>query len=122
MPIDPISWAIIIGSFFAGAAVGYFWDEIQEWASQMLGYILDAVNTAIEVTSDAIVYLVKEGSRIYQTMEVFVRNVRTGSTRLESRKQEIPRSKVPDDINAQLEAKMKLKLMQQATYEIISYG
>ena len=115
MPIDPISWAIIIGSALAGVTVGYFWDEIQEWASRMLGYILDAVNTAIEVTSDAIVYLVKEGGRVYQTMEVFVRNVRTGSTRLESRKQEIPRSKVPDDINAQLEAKMKLKLMQQAT-------
>lgn len=119
MPFDPISWAIIIGSAFAGGAVGgtvgYFWDEIKAWATRMLGYILDGINTAIEVTSDAVVYLVKEGTRVYQTMEVYVRNIRTGRTRIESRQREISRSEVPPDLDAQLEEKMRLKLMQQPT-------
>ncbi|MCM0591767.1 MAG: hypothetical protein HEQ35_22765 [Gloeotrichia echinulata IR180] len=113
--MDPITWAIIIGSALVGAGVGYFWDEIKEWATRMLGYILDAINTAIEVTSDAVVYLVKEGSRVYQRMEVYVRNVRNGSTRLEYRQKEIPRAEVPNDLNAQLDAKMKVKLMQNPT-------
>lgn len=65
--MDPITWGIVIvGSFFTGVAVAVFWDEIKEWATRMLGYILDAINAALEVTSDAVVYLVKEGTRVYK--------------------------------------------------------
>lgn len=111
--IDPISW-IVIG-FVIGGAFGYFWDDIKAWASQMLGYILDAINEAIEVTSDGITWLVKEGTHVYKRVEVFVRNIRTGGTRREYRQEEIYRSDIPDDLNAQLDRKMQLKLMQQST-------
>ncbi|MDJ0615167.1 MAG: hypothetical protein QNJ63_00110 [Calothrix sp. MO_192.B10] len=113
MPIEPISW-IIIG-LFAGFAVGVFWDEIKAWATRVLGYILDAVNRAIEVTSDAIVYLVKQGTRIYKRIEVYVRNVNSGGTRIEYRQEEVSPYEIPDDIQAQLERKQKLKLIQQST-------
>ncbi|WP_066380063.1 hypothetical protein [Anabaena sp. CA = ATCC 33047] len=113
--MDPITWVIVIGSFVAGAFVATFWEEIKYWATVVLVRILDTIDKILEVTSDAIVYLVKEGNRVYQRMEVYVRNVRNGSTRLEYRQKEIARADVPADINAQLDKKMQLKLMQQGT-------
>ena len=111
---DPISWIIIAATALAGTAVGYFWDEIKEWATQMLGYILDAINTAIEITSDATVYLVKQGSRFYKRVEVYVRNVYTNATTLRYKEEEI--AEVPTEAEEQFRTKgNKLKVLQQAT-------
>ena len=45
MPLDPISWALIIaGSFSAGVTVGYFLDDIRAWATRMLNRILNAID------------------------------------------------------------------------------
>ncbi len=116
MPIDPFTWAIIaLYVFDAGLIVAAFWDEIKAWASRMLGYILDAINWAIEVTSDAVVYLVKKGTRVYKRVEVYVRNIYSRATRLNYREEETPRPDVPDDINEQLDEKMKVKLMTTPT-------
>jgi uncharacterized protein YdeI (YjbR/CyaY-like superfamily) len=115
MPIDPITWVIIIGSFLARSTVGYFWDEIREWASRMLGYILDAINDAIEVRSDAVVYLVKEKTLIYRQIEVLSRHIYTGATTRHVKREEITRDQIPSDLNNQLDEKMRLKLMQQQT-------
>lgn len=115
MPIDPITWTIIGLSFLGGATVGYFWDEITAWANRVVGYIIDAVNYAIEVTSDAIVSLVKEGQRYYKLAEVYVMDIRTNKVRVESRRQEIPSPDVPQEYKEQLMRKAKLKLMQNAT-------
>ncbi|MBC1218737.1 hypothetical protein GNF10_30565 [Nostoc sp. UCD121] len=112
--MDPITWAIIIGSALAGVAVGYFWDEIKEWASRMLGHILDAINTAIEITSDATVYLVKQGSRFYKRIEVYVRNVRSNATTLKYKEEEI--AEVPADVEEQFRKKgNRVKVLQEAT-------
>ena len=117
MPIDPITWAIIgfAAGAFTGATVGYFWDEIKEWASRMLGYILDAINYAVEVASDALVYIVKEGTRIYKEIEVFSRNIYTGATTRHVKREEIPPNQVPSDMNKQLEERMRLELMRRKT-------
>jgi hypothetical protein len=112
--IDPISWAIIIvGSAVAGAAIGYFWDEIKEWATRMLGYILDSINRAIELTSDATVYLVKQGARFYKRIEVYVRNSYSNLTTLKYKEEEV--AEVPAEIEAQFKTKNKVKIMQEAT-------
>jgi hypothetical protein len=113
MVFDPISWAIIIGSALAGGAIGYFWDEIKEWASRMLGYILDSINRAIELTSDATVYLVKQGARFYKRIEVYVRNSYSNLTTLKYKEQEV--SEVPPEVEAQFKSKNKVKIMQEAT-------
>lgn len=115
MPIEPITWVIIISSVFAGFTVGYLWDEIKEWASRMLGYILDAINYAIEVTSDALVYIVKEGTRIYKEIEVFSRNIYTGATTRHVKREEISPNQVPSEMDELLNEKMKVKIMQQQT-------
>ena len=117
MPIDPITWTIIGLSFFGGGAVGYFWDEITAWANRVVRYIIDTVNHAIEVTSDAIVYLVREGQRYYKLVEVYVMNVRTDEVRIESRKGEILKNQVPQEQDEELKRKasQKLKLMQYET-------
>lgn len=116
MSIDPITWAIItVAAFSAGAAVGYFWDEIKEWASRMLGYILDAINYAIEVTSDALVYIVKEGTRIYKEIEVFSRNIYTGATTRHVKREEISPNQVPSEMEELLNERMKVKILQQQT-------
>jgi len=115
MPIDPISWMII--SFIAGAATGatvaYFWDSIKAWATRVVGYIIDTINRAIEVASKAIIYLEKRGARIYKRAEVYVRNIFNGNTSMRYKEEEIPRYDVPDDINADLENQIKMKVMQQ---------
>lgn len=113
MPIDPFTWIILAA--FVGCAVGYFWDEIKVWATRVIGYILDAIIFAIEVTSDAIVYLVKEGRRFYKRVEVFVRNTVSGSYRKEYRQQEVPEYDIPDELKEQLEVKSRVKVMQRAT-------
>lgn len=120
MPIVPIVW-VIVGAFAAGAGAGavvaVFWDEIKAWATRVLGYILDAINYVIEVTSDAITYIAKQGARVYKRVVVYVRNVRTGGTRKEIREQEIVEEDLPDDIQRQLtyKANIKLEILRQST-------
>lgn len=115
MPFDPITLTILLGSFLAGAAVGYFWDEIVDWAARVIARIIDTIDYAIEVTSDAIVYIVKEGRRFYQRVEIYARNYKSQRTRLLSEQKEIPAMDIPADIAAQLESKMKIKVAQGAT-------
>jgi hypothetical protein len=113
MPIEPITWVIIISSVFAGFTVGYLWDEIKEWASRMLGYILDSINIAIELTSDATVYLVKQGARFYKRIEVYVRNRNSGVTTLKYKEEEV--AEVPAEVEDQFRRNDKIKVMQQTT-------
>ncbi|MBW4497986.1 MAG: hypothetical protein KME26_33980 [Oscillatoria princeps RMCB-10] len=113
-----IDW-ILVGAavlgFGAGLAIGYFWDEIVAWAERVVGAILDAINYAIEVTSDAIVKLVKEGYRYYRVAEAYVMDIRTGKTRIESRREEMPENQIPEEIKEQLRNKRQLKLLQSST-------
>ncbi|MDJ0516471.1 MAG: hypothetical protein QNJ74_09525 [Trichodesmium sp. MO_231.B1] len=113
-------WVIVAGAALLGAAVGgtvgYFWDEIKAWANRVIGYIIDAVNYAIEVTSDAIVSLVKEGQRYYKQAEVYVMDVYTGKTRIESRQELINnKSDIPQEILEKLQHKAQYKLMERPT-------
>jgi len=110
--ITGFEWIIISGitSFFAGVAVAAFWDDIKAWASRMLGYILDAVNGAIEVTSDAITSLVKVGDRYYKSVEVWVRNIRSNKTERRFKKEEVPPAAIPAEIEEQLKQKKEIKL------------
>jgi membrane protease subunit (stomatin/prohibitin family) len=114
-----IVWQIV--AVVAGAVLGglliTFWDEIKQWAEQVLGYILDAINTAIEVTSDAFVFLIEKGTRYYKRVEVFVRNVHTNMTRSKVEEEEVSEYDLPDKVKEQLNARTdkKLKLMQRPT-------
>lgn len=111
--ITGFEWIIISGitSFFAGVAVAAFWDNIKAWASRMLGYILDAVNWAIEVTfDDAITSLVKVGYRYYKSVEVWVRNIRSNKTERRFKKEEVPPAAIPAEIEEQLNQKREIKL------------
>ncbi|MBF2014609.1 MAG: hypothetical protein HC836_48790 [Richelia sp. RM2_1_2] len=111
--IDPISLTLI---FFAGAAasaaVASFWKDIKAWAAQAIGYIIDTIDWAVEVTSDAYAYVVKEGTRIYKRSEVFVRNLITGATRTQYRREEISRYDIPDEAREDLDRKGKLLAAQ----------
>lgn len=113
-------WVIVAGAallgFSAGAAVGYFWDEIKAWANRVIGYIVDAINDAIEVTADAITYLVNEAERYYKKVEVYVMDIYTGEPRIESRQEPISKSEIPEEILEKLQQKAKYKLMQTATW------
>ena len=103
----------MIVAFFAGVTVNRFWKQIKEWADLALGYILNGINKAVEVTSDAFVYLVKEGTRlVVKRMIVGVQNIYTNENRSEKREEEISRSELPDEIKAQLEQRAQMKLMQ----------
>ncbi|MBN3909577.1 MAG: hypothetical protein HWQ35_24480 [Nostoc sp. NMS1] len=112
MPIDPISWAIIIGSFVAGYAVGYFWDEIKVWATRILGYIIDGLNRAIEVASNATVFLVKKGTRVYKKIEVIVRNFATGKYFKRYQDEEISPYDVPENAMSELSANPNVPVYQ----------
>ena len=73
------------------------------------------INRAVEVTSDAIVYLVKKGKRIYKRVEVYARNIYDKTTRLLSDQEEIYPGDVPQELNDQLEYKTKVELGRRGT-------
>lgn len=118
MPFDPISWIIILAIFGGGNAINYDWnrilDEIKDWATRVVGDILDTINKALEVASDAIVYLLKKGNRYYKEVKVYVMNINTKKVKIVLEK-EIIDSEIPEDIRQELEKKMELKLMKMAT-------
>ena len=112
--MDPLTLTLIIGgSVVAGAAVGYFWEEIEAWAERAVKAILDAINSAIEVTSRAIIYLLKEGRRYYKRAEVYSRNIYNKKTRLLYKQEEIADVDIPEDVLKELDEKQKLKVAQQ---------
>lgn len=113
MPFDPISWVII--GFVVGAFTATFWDEITEWASRALEAILRAIDLAATVTSDAVVSLVKQGTRIYKKVEITARNIYTKITQNHTKTEEVSRYDVPDEINDELDKKMKVKLLTRTT-------
>ena len=113
MPLDPISWAII--GFVVGVVAASFWDEITEWANRALESILRTIDLAVTVTSDAVVYLTKKGTRVYKKIEVYARNIYNDTTKRHTKKEEVSKDEIPDDINQKLQRKKKLKLMQQTT-------
>ena len=98
MPFDPISWAII--GFVVGALTATFWDEIREWATRGLQAILVTLVLAATVISDSVVYLVRQGSRIYKKLEVFSRNIYTNVTKRHEKMEEV--SSVPAEFDEQL--------------------
>ncbi|OIP72376.1 MAG: hypothetical protein AUK43_03955 [Oscillatoriales cyanobacterium CG2_30_40_61] len=110
-----IDWIFIAAAALVGVGVGYFWDEIVAWANRVIGYLLAGINRAIEVTSDAIVYLVREGKRYYQKVEIFARNIYTKVTHLFSDQKEIHQSDIPEDLKEQLERKTKYELGRAST-------
>jgi len=113
MPIDILFWAIAAG--IAGFTAGYFLDEIKVWATNTVRAILNSINWAIEVTSDALTYLIKEGKSIYKRVLVYVKNVATGGVRREYRQELIPENDIPNDIMSQLNSKGELLMMRTGT-------
>jgi hypothetical protein len=113
-----IDWIIVGASFLVGAATGvtiaYFWDEITAWANRVVGYIIDAINYAIEVISDIIVSLKKEGNKYYREAKAYVMNAFTGEVRMESRRQQISESEIPNEYLEQLQRKRELLLMKRS--------
>ena len=73
------------------------------------------INRAVEVTSDAIVYLVKKGKRIYKRVEVYARNIYDKTTRLLSDQEETYPDNIPQELKDQLEYKAKLELGRRGT-------
>jgi hypothetical protein len=72
-------------------------------------------STSIEVTSDALVYIVKEGTRIYKEIEVFSRNIYTGATTRHVKREEISPNQVPSKMEELLNERMKVKILEQQT-------
>jgi hypothetical protein len=96
-------WIIagLVGAAIGGAVV-YFWDDLKEWANRMLGYILDAIDWALQKASDAITYIVTRAGRYYREIRVWIKNRRTGKVVVESRTEQVDRDEIPVDIQRQL--------------------
>lgn len=108
MPFDPISWTII-GTIVGLFAVS-FMDEIREWATRALEKIRNAIDRSVEVTSDAIVSIVKEGYRYYKKIKVYVMNIRTDVTKTITTTQES--SNPPEEIKTKLAKEKEEKLLR----------
>ncbi len=111
-----IDWIIIgasaLAGFGVGFTIGYFWDEIKAWAIRAIEYIIAQINRAITAISDAIVYLVKSGQRVYKRVEIFSRNIFTKVTKCLSDQEEVNINDLPEELKNQLDYDEKLKLMQ----------
>ena len=111
-----VDWVIDGAYFLAGAATGatvaYFWEDIKAWASRVADYILDAINHEVEVVSDIIVSLIIEGGEYYREAKAYVMNAFTGEVRIESRRERINRSEIPNEYLQDLERKREMLLMK----------
>ncbi|NEP80315.1 MAG: hypothetical protein F6K39_20395 [Okeania sp. SIO3B3] len=109
-------WIIYAGAAALGVAAGiatrHFWEKIKAWASRVVGYILDAINNAIEVASKAIISIVKEGKRYYKLAKVYVMGIHTGETKIESKQEQISTHEIPPSILKELQEKREYKLMK----------
>ena len=106
-----IGWLLLAA--VASFAVGYFWDELKAWASRVINYILEAINWAIEIASNAFVYLVKQGYRFYKRVEVYIRNRRSGNTTVRYQEAEVSEYEIPEEARTQLNYRSKLAVYQQ---------
>jgi hypothetical protein len=116
-----MQFAWVIVGFLVGVAVGhYFWTRIEEWANRVLGSILDDINTAFQVASNALVSLVKEGtSGFVRRMVVYIRDIRdavNNNTRVRYAEERISSSQIPAEFRDQLdERENELPLLQLQT-------
>ncbi len=120
MPIEPITWVVIIGgSFLLGAAVGHFWDHIKAWLTRVTKNLLDSIDKAIQVVSDAMVFLVKKGPRFYKRVEILVRNISSeivGKNKgILYEQKEIPEFDIPEDMKEPLYELGKIQILRGTT-------
>jgi hypothetical protein len=104
-----IDWTILIN------LANSFGNAIKNWANSVVDKILGRIDKAIEVASDAIVYLIKENNRYYKEVKVYMMNIGSREVRFEIQKEVIQLSEIPEDIRKQLEERCELKLMQMKT-------
>lgn len=110
-------WMIVpfIAGLFIGGLVVAFWDEIKEWAENLLEYVIDEINKVLEVISDAFVYIVQEGTRFYKRFEVYTKNIRTNKIESHIEIKEVSESEIPDEVKQQLQMRSdnKIQIMQR---------
>jgi len=97
-------WIIagLIGAAIGGAVV-YFWDDLKEWANRMLGYILDAIDWALQKASDAITYIVRKVGAFFRQVKVWIKDRRTGTVKVVTKTEQITNtSDIPYEIRQQL--------------------
>jgi hypothetical protein len=104
-----IDWNILIN------LANSFGNAIKDWANSVVDKILGRIDKVIDVASDAIVYLIKEGDSYYKEIKVFIMNIGSLQVRCEYKKEIIQYSDIPEDIRKQLEERRELKLMQMKT-------
>lgn len=100
---------LILGTVVGGLVVG-FWDTIKQWAENILAFVIAAIRTAIEVISDALIFIVKIGDRYYKKFQAFVKNIETNKYESRIVKEEIPESEIPDEIKEQLQMREQIKV------------
>ncbi len=112
--LEQIIW-LAVGAIIGAAAYAAFREKIQEWATRVVGFLLDTINAFVEVTSNALVYLIREGNKYYTEARLFVKNTSNNTNRMESKRQEIKESDIPQEQLAIMKKKEEDLLLQQKT-------
>lgn len=113
-----MAWQIIAGILAVAAAgtLAYvFREELKEWAQKVIRQILDGINKAIYITSQSIVYLIKEGRRYYKEVRTYLKNRRTGEYELESRRQKIDPEDIPEDLKEEVDYEEEKEILRLRT-------
>ncbi len=104
---------IFAAAAIAGTTIAIFWEELEKWFVGAVGSIIDSINKAIEVTSDAYASLIKEGYHYFKEVRVFSRDTKTGINRSNCRREEVVN--LPPEVQAQLDREQKIHLNQYPT-------
>lgn len=110
----PIGWIIV--SAIAGAAAVVFWERIKEWATRVVGLLVDGINLLVEVIGGGIVSFIKEGRKFYKTLDLYTKDIETQKYyRRELPKEELKASEVPPDFLNNINENEKMPVLKLQT-------
>ena len=117
MPIPVLIW--IVTAAFAGAALGYFWEDvIKPWAIKAAGRILDSINSILLNFSDGLLYLLKKGEKYIVELRVYLKDNRSGDRFVETERRKVSDdefNQLPAYIRSQVEQKKEVQIEQVQT-------
>jgi acylphosphatase/transcriptional regulator with XRE-family HTH domain len=89
-----------------------FWNSIKEWATHIARSLLNGIDWLVEVLSDGIVSLIKEGSKYYKEIVFYSLNIMTRDISRRMFKEEIKKYEIPQNIREKINNDKEIRMLK----------